>query len=107
MVDEGLCGSSTIFFLFIVGTFALAAISHPFESTNILHSFIFYLFIPSAYLLLIVYSLCNVNQISWGTRENKTPGQEKQKKKTGLKKMMASFGIESNEGLSYYVNVGV
>jgi len=47
----------------------VSALLHPREFTDILFIIIYYLFIPSAYLILTIYALCNLHDISWGTRE--------------------------------------
>jgi chitin synthase len=47
----------------------VSAFTHPREFTDVLYIIIYYLFIPSTYLLLTIYALCNLNDISWGTRE--------------------------------------
>lgn len=65
--------SPNVWFLFIiVGEFAIADLLHLYEVGCLLHSLIYYLAMPSMYILLIIYSLCNLNNITWGTREIKT-----------------------------------
>ena len=71
MVEDGVCSPSAIFFMFIGGTFILAALIHPQEFSTLFHGFLYFLLIPCMYLILIIYSLCNLHVISWGTRENK------------------------------------
>lgn len=39
------------------------------------HGVVYYITIPSMYMLLIIYSLFNMNDVSWGTRENPQPAQ--------------------------------
>lgn len=38
--------------------------------------------IPSMYMLLVIYSLFNMNDVSWGTRENPTPAAAAKKVRT-------------------------
>ncbi|XP_011635346.1 chitin synthase-like [Pogonomyrmex barbatus] len=65
--------SPSVWFLFLVmGEFVIAGFLHPYEIGCLLHSLIYYLAVPSMFVLLIIYSLCNLNSISWGTRESKT-----------------------------------
>jgi chitin synthase len=60
---------------------------------------LYLLVIPSGYLLLVIYSLCNLHVVSWGTRETpkkktkaeqekeqeeKAKKEEEKKKKKGL-----------------------
>lgn len=36
----------------------------------LLYGIVYYITIPSMYMLLVIYSLFNLNDVSWGTREN-------------------------------------
>ena len=69
--------------LFVTGIFILGAIIHPQEFSNIFHGIIYYLAIPTMYLLLIIYSICNLHVVSWGTREvvQTKAAKEKQQEK--------------------------
>ncbi|XP_037075045.1 chitin synthase chs-2-like isoform X2 [Pollicipes pollicipes] len=63
-------GSPTFIFLMATILFmVIAAILHPQEFKCIIPGFIYLLSIPSMYLLLILYSLINLNNVTWGTRE--------------------------------------
>ncbi|XP_065139450.1 chitin synthase chs-2-like [Paramisgurnus dabryanus] len=42
---------------------------HPQEFSLIVYGLLYFLCIPSAYLLLAIYSIVNMNNVSWGTRE--------------------------------------
>lgn len=53
----------------MVGSFFIAACLHPQEFWCIASGIIYLLSIPSMYLLLILYSIINLNVVSWGTRE--------------------------------------
>lgn len=55
----------------LIGIFVLAALLHLTEAYCLIHG-LWYLFcLPSGYLLLIIYSICNLTDRSWGTREEK------------------------------------
>ena len=56
-----LAGLSSIFFV--------AALLHPTDFFCLFHSLWYLLCLPSGYLFLIIYSICNLNDESWGTRE--------------------------------------
>ena len=69
-----------LFFCCLVGFFLIAALMHPQEMGCLLPAPMFFLCVPSGYLLLTIYSLCNLNVVTWGTRESmeiKTPEQKK------------------------------
>ena len=63
---------SAWYFGALAGVYVAAALLHPFEFRCIVHG-LWYLFcLPSGYVLLIIYSVCNLNNQSWGTREGTT-----------------------------------
>eukprot|EP00118_Oscarella_pearsei_P021331 m.238774 g.238774 ORF g.238774 m.238774 type:complete len:1476 (+) comp40171_c0_seq3:577-5004(+) len=63
---------STWYLAGLIAMFLVTALLHPLEMSCVLHG-IWYLFcLPSGYVLLIVYSVCNLNNRSWGTREGKS-----------------------------------
>lgn len=67
--QDGWSSPSSIFLLMTAATFIFAAILHPQEFWCLPTGLVYYLTVPSMYLLLIIYSVCNLNNVSWGTRE--------------------------------------
>jgi chitin synthase len=67
--EDGIGSPSAIFLIALSGSFFIAACLHPQEFFCIVPGLIYLLSIPSMYLLLILYSLINLNVVSWGTRE--------------------------------------
>ncbi|CAH1115687.1 unnamed protein product [Psylliodes chrysocephalus] len=67
--EDGIGSPSAIFLIAMTGSFMIAAILHPQEFWCIVPGIIYLLSIPSMYLLLILYSIINLNNVSWGTRE--------------------------------------
>ena len=65
---------STWYVLALSGIYLATAILHPFEFTCVFHSIWYLLCLPSGYLLLIIYAICNLDDQGWGTRE--TSGQD-------------------------------
>ena len=65
-----LVGLSLIFFV--------AALLHPTEFFCLFHSLWYLLCLPSGYLFLIIYSICNLNSDSRGTRETAKQNTEGQ-----------------------------
>ena len=56
------------------GVFVVCGLLHPREFLDLIPGLLYYITIPSGYLLLIIYSMFNMNIVSWGTRETtKTP----------------------------------
>ncbi|BFZ23575.1 hypothetical protein BsWGS_26614 [Bradybaena similaris] len=63
---------TTVYPAFLVSIFVLAGLLHTREITCLFHGICFFLCTPAAYLLLIIYSICNLTDSSWGTREVET-----------------------------------
>ncbi|KAG5831231.1 hypothetical protein ANANG_G00301620 [Anguilla anguilla] len=66
---------SGIFFVGILVLYLFTALLHPQEFHLLVYGVVYVLSIPSGYLLLAIYSMVNMNNVSWGTRE--TAGQGK------------------------------
>lgn len=82
--EDGIGSPSAIFLIAMTGSFFIAACLHPQEFWCISAGLIYLLSIPSMYLLLILYSIINLNVVSWGTREvvaKKTKKELEQEKK--------------------------
>ncbi|XP_062523518.1 uncharacterized protein LOC134198189 isoform X2 [Corticium candelabrum] len=60
---------STCYLAGLLSIFFVAALLHPTEFFCLFHSLWYLLCLPSGYLCLIIYSICNLNSDSWGTRE--------------------------------------
>lgn len=83
-VFEGWTSPNVIFVMLLIAVFAISAVLHPQEFACMLYGPLYFLCIPSGYLLLIIYFLCNMNNISWGTREvhtRKTKAQLEQEER--------------------------
>ena len=57
---------SSLYLAGLSGMFIAAGILHPKEFTCLLHAVWYLLCLPSGYLLLTIYSLCNLTDRSWG-----------------------------------------
>ncbi|XP_055676574.1 chitin synthase chs-2 isoform X1 [Lutzomyia longipalpis] len=82
--EDGIGSPSAIFLISLSGSFFIAACLHPQEFWCVTAGIIYLLSIPSMYLLLILYSIINLNVVSWGTREvvaKKTKKELEQEKK--------------------------
>ena len=115
--DDGWGSPSSIFLISIVTSFFTAALLHPQEFFCIAHGFLYFLAIPAMYLLLMIYSLCNLNVVSWGTRETATKKTKEEmarekaeaeksrkvKKQEGVLGMFRNFnnGEEEEGGLAF------
>ncbi|XP_041965271.1 chitin synthase chs-2 [Alosa sapidissima] len=59
-----------IFFISMVLMYVSAAALHPQEFSLVVYGLLYFLCIPSGYLLLTIYSIVNMNNVTWGTRES-------------------------------------
>lgn len=71
MYKNYICHSTTVFFLTLVILFAVSALLHPQELHCVLKGFVYYVSIPTMYMLLMIYAILNLHVITWGTREVK------------------------------------
>ncbi|XP_033728584.1 chitin synthase chs-2-like isoform X2 [Pecten maximus] len=107
---EGICSPTTIFLLFLVGAFITAAILHPQEFTCLLHGALYFLAVPSMSMLLMIYSICNMHIVSWGTRENAVatnPAEPKKATKSNkISSIMDKFKNKNQEDSDYAFSFG-
>ncbi|KAG1937051.1 chitin synthase chs-1-like [Pimephales promelas] len=66
---------SGLFLIGMVALYIITAALHPQEFSLVIYGLLYFLCIPSGYLLLAIYSIVNMNNVTWGTRE--TGGQAK------------------------------
>uniref|UniRef100_A0A3Q1IRE2 chitin synthase n=1 Tax=Anabas testudineus TaxID=64144 RepID=A0A3Q1IRE2_ANATE len=67
--EQTIVSPSSLFVIIIAMMYLVTAILHPQEVSLVVHGFLYIICIPSAYLLLSIYSMVNMNNVSWGTRE--------------------------------------
>ncbi|KAK6046965.1 hypothetical protein COOONC_15531, partial [Cooperia oncophora] len=73
---DGILSPHSIFLFSVFGSFLTAAILHPLEFTCIIPGLLYFLAIPCMYMLLPIYSICNLNTVTWGTREDPRPEEK-------------------------------
>lgn len=60
---------SGLFLISMTLLYLITAALHPQEFSLVIYGLLYFLCIPSGYLLLSIYSIVNMNNVSWGTRE--------------------------------------
>nr|XP_018916999.1 PREDICTED: uncharacterized protein LOC109044007 isoform X3 [Bemisia tabaci] len=105
--EDGIGSPSAIFLIAMMSSFIIAALLHPQEFWCIVPFTIYLLSIPAMYLILILYSIINLNVVTWGTREvqtKKTKAELEQErkeaeaaKKKGKQKSLLGFLQNSDE----------
>ncbi|KRY30196.1 ER degradation-enhancing alpha-mannosidase-like protein 1 [Trichinella spiralis] len=69
LTTEGPSSPVSMYVLMLAGLFCMAAFLHPREFSNIFYGAVFFLMIPTTYVIMSLYALINLNVINWGTRE--------------------------------------
>lgn len=69
ITTDGPLAPSSLFFFCVAGEMIITAILHPKEFECLKYGVIYYVTVPSMYMLLVIYSVFNMNNVSWGTRE--------------------------------------
>jgi chitin synthase len=95
---------TTLALVFLTFSFILAAVVHPQEFWCLPYGIIYYVTIPSMYLLLVIYSFFNMNDVSWGTREvakKKTKAEliEEREKEKQMKEQATKINKKNEGGL--------
>nr|XP_017102616.2 chitin synthase chs-2 [Drosophila bipectinata] len=85
MLEDGPLAPASLFFLLVAVQITIAGFMHPQEFWALLCGVIYYITIPSMYMLLMIYSVFNMNDVSWGTREAPTIKDDGQETSNGAK----------------------
>lgn len=101
LVEDGPASPSAIFLLALTSSFVISALLHPQEILCLFHGVLYFLSVPSMYLFLFLFSLINLNNVSWGTREIQKPTKSTvEEQQTQIKKM------KDNSALDWLANFG-
>ena len=69
VATEGFLDPTLAFLSIMSASFIFAGVMHPYEFSCLLYGIIYFLAIPSGYLVLIIFAVSNMHDISWGTRD--------------------------------------
>ena len=61
---------STVSMELTIAAFLLVGLLHPSEASYLLHGVVYYLTIPCMYMLLPIFCVFNLDDVSWGTRDS-------------------------------------
>nr|XP_022916186.1 uncharacterized protein LOC111426064 [Onthophagus taurus] len=92
--DDGFLAPSSLFFFCVAGQMISVAMLHPKEFNCLKFGLVYYVTVPCMYMILIIYSVFNMNNVSWGTREvtvESSAEQIKKKEKNGAKGAIINF----------------
>ncbi|XP_041375063.1 uncharacterized protein LOC121387901 [Gigantopelta aegis] len=70
-VEEGTVTTPSVLFMVAMGVvFVTAGLTHPKEILCLPHGILYYFTVPSTFVFLTVFFLCNLHVVTWGTRES-------------------------------------
>lgn len=69
IANDGPLAPSSLFFFCVAGEMIVTGLLHPKEVNCLPYGIIYYVTVPSMYMLLVIYTIFNMNNVSWGTRE--------------------------------------
>ncbi|XP_062865259.1 chitin synthase chs-2-like [Trichomycterus rosablanca] len=89
VVQQTFITPSGLFFIGIITMYTFTALLHPKEFHLIIYGLLYVVGIPSGYLLLAIYSMVNMNNVSWGTREsNQAAGSDEKRRDVKCQKLV-------------------
>lgn len=71
VTSENVLSPNVLFLIGLFIIFSVSALWHPKEFGCLLHGLLYYVAVPSTFIFLTIYYICNLNIVTWGTRENK------------------------------------
>lgn len=101
VAEQGPKSPSAMFLWILLGAFVGAALLHPREIMCVIHLLLYFLTVPSTFIFLIIYSLCNLNNVSWGTRETKAKKTKEQLQAEKEKEETMKKAKENHSWLSF------
>jgi chitin synthase len=60
--------STSVYLIGMAAIFLITALLHLTEFWIIFYGFVYLLGLPSGYLILMIYSICNITDSSWGEK---------------------------------------
>ena len=93
LLNQSPINPSSLILYLLVGIFLLAGVLHPREFVCLFPGVLYFVSLPAAFVLLNIYSLCNLNNVSWGTRE------------VARKKVNTKSNIKANDKSSFWSKV--
>ncbi len=68
-IDGTITSPNVVFLIMLAFIFIVSALMHPEEFGCVMSGLLYFICIPASFLVLNIYFLCNLNVVSWGTRE--------------------------------------
>lgn len=113
-IQGDLTSPNVVFLMMLVIIFFIAALMHPEEFACVIPGALYFICIPTGYLVLTIYYLCNLHVVSWGTREvpkrksrEEIEAEKRAEEEKRLKKESKKKGLLGWLGLGSVINEGV
>lgn len=103
-----LLGPNVLFILLLFVIFVTSAILHPQELFSLTPGLLYVIMVPTGFLLLTLYSLCNIHVISWGTREGvkkKTAEEVKREEREREERKTRNVAKGENRGVLHWLGL--
>ena len=68
-IEGGFTSPNVVFLIMLIVVFFVSAVMHPEEFFCVIPGALYFICLPTGYLLLTIYFLSNMHIVSWGTRE--------------------------------------
>ncbi|KAL0119961.1 hypothetical protein PUN28_007970 [Cardiocondyla obscurior] len=96
IAEDGWLAPSSLLFFIVACQMTIAGLLHPQEVTCLFCGIIYYITVPSMYMLLIIFSVFNVHNVTWGTRDSKKPNivVQDEQKSTIITNLSEGFMLE-------------
>lgn len=109
IVTENFGSPNVVFLTGLTSIFLIAGILHPQEFFCLVYGALYFMVVPSTFILLTIFYLCNLNNVSWGTRETpkkltKEEEEEQKKIEEDKKKKKERKSIFNRLGITNLIN---
>ena len=105
IANDDILSPNAIFIAGLAVIFIVSGIWHPKEIGCMVHCILYFVTVPSTFVFLTVYYLCNLHNVSWGTREVVTkpekshsttePKEERKKSKGWIRRIFGSIKLSA------------
>jgi chitin synthase len=109
IVTENFGSPNVVFLTGLTSIFIIAGILHPQEFFCLVYGALYFMVVPSTFILLTIFYLCNLNNVSWGTRETpkkltKEEEEEQKRKEEEKKKKKESKSLLNRLGVTNLIS---
>ena len=109
IVTENFGSPNVVFLTGLTSIFIIAGILHPQEFFCLVYGALYFMVVPSTFILLTIFYLCNLNNVSWGTRETpkkltKEEEEEQKRKEEEKKKKKESKSLLNRLGVANLIS---